>query len=629
MLIHDNISALGMNKRICRRDFLNSFLLASGSALLTSQTPLDLLAQQPSWGGYTGVGDYASANGNTMEVMLAGHAVRDGAFDSPTAEAAGTEELFDLVVVGGGISGLAAALYFKDLAKSKQTCLVLENHPIFGGQARRNEFVVDGQRLMIPQGSNWFQIPFPSPLIEPFYARIGVDYHEFKYQEWGGPPPAMPLSRNNYHFARTLPPPPNFGFWFGAKYGQHPGMWVVDPWRNIDRLPLSSELRSDFARYLKAVEKYHKSPPLDTEAELRRLDPLTAEDVLMERFGLSREFIRMFVAPHLGAATGLGADALTGTHYRVFGPGPDILQHSFPGGNTGFSRHIVKTLIPDSIPGPRTIEAVCKNRVNFAALDRPSNEVCIRLRSMAVRVEHEGEPEKSTLVRIMYARDGKVHRVKARAVVMAGGGWITKHVVRDLPRRHREAYDQFNYSAAVVANVAVHHWRFLHKLGLSGGRWFEGFGFWTEVRTTATFGSDTSKIGPDSPTILSVIAPFYYPGLPVAEQCSKGRAELLSTPFRDFEFKVRDQFDQMFAASGFDAKRDIAGIILNRWGHHFIVPQPGFVYGKDGNRPPGEVLRNSPFGRIAFAHTDLTGGNGHHLSIQEAHRAVSQLLPAL
>jgi len=85
----------------------------------------------------------------------------------------------------------------------------------------------------------------------------------------------------------------------------------------------------------------------------------------------------------------------------------------------------------------------------------------------------------------------------------------------------------------------------------------------------------------------------------------------------------------MFSNSGFEAKRDIAGIILNRWGHHFIVPPPGFVYGKNGKPAPGEVLQKAPFGRIAFANTDLTGDSGHDLAIQEGHRAVTQLLPVL
>ena len=616
---------LGMNARICRRDFLNSSLLASGSVLLNSLTPLQLLAQQPEWGGYTGVGDYAGANGNTEEVMLAAHAVRDGVFDSSPASVVDTGEVFDLVIVGGGISGLASALYFKDQASPQQTCLVLENHSIFGGHARRNEFMVDGHRLMAPQGSNMCGKPGHG-LLADFYARIGVDTDEFKYQEWGGPPPAMPLSHDSYAHYRTLPSPPNFGFWFGPKFGQKPGKWIVDPWNNLESVPLSPQLRSDFAKYLKLVIEHQKSPQVEPEAELRRFDTVTME-VLAQRYGLSREFIRLFNAPHIAAGYGVGPDAIAGSEYSlIFGMrGPDTNQHSFPGGNTGLTRHIVKTIIPDVIPGPRTLEAVCRNRINFATLDRPANQVRIRLRSTVVRVEHDGEPGKASYVRVMYARGGKVYRLKARTVIMAGGGWITKHVVRDLPSTHREAYDQFNYNATLVANVAMRNWRFLHKLGLSGGRWFEGFGYWTEVRTIATFGSDSPTIGPDSPTVLTVIVPYFYPGLPLAEQCSKGRAELLSTSFREYERKLREQFTDMFSMSGFDARRDIAGIILNRWGHHYIVPQPGFKYGEDGKPAAREILRQAPFGRIAFANTDLTGVSGHVTAIEEAHRAVMQL----
>ena len=623
--------ALGMTARIRRRDFLNSALLASGSVLMKSLTPLDLMAQQPSWGGYTGEGDYAGANGHTMEVMQGAHAVRDGAFDSSPASTTDTGEVFDLVVVGGGISGLAAALYFNDQAKSNQTCLVLENHPIFGGQARRNEFIVDGQRLMAPQGSNMCGEPGPG-LIGDFYARIAVDPRKFKYQEWSGPPPAMPLSRDSYSHYRTLPSPPSFGFWFGPKFGQRPGKWVVDPWNNLDQLPLSPQLRADFAKYLKAVLESQRLRGIGwNDPALQQFDGVTAEDVVTEKHGLSRDFLRLFSSPNIAAGYGVGPDALAGSEYPlVYGMrGPYTLQHSFPGGNTGIARHIVKTLIADAISGPRELEAVCRNRISFSTLDRPANKVRIRLRSTVVRVEHEGEPEKSSHVLITYTRDGKVYRLRARAVVMAGGGWITKHVVRDLPPTHREAYDQFNYSATLVVNVAMRNWRFLHKLGLSGGRWFEGFSYWTEVRTVATFGTDSSTIGPDSPTVLSLIVPFFYPGLPAAEQCSKGRAELLSTSFRDYERKVREQFTDMFAPSGFDPQRDIAGIILNRWGHHYVVPQPGFKYGKDGKPAPRDILRNTPFARIAFANTDLSADSGHIDAIQEAHRAVGQVLPVL
>jgi len=81
----------------------------------------------------------------------------------------------------------------------------------------------------------------------------------------------------------------------------------------------------------------------------------------------------------------------------------------------------------------------------------------------------------------------------------------------------------------------------------------------------------------------------------------------------------------LFSSLGFHSRRDIAGIILNRWGHAYLSAQPGFFFGKDGKPAPGEILRNHPHGRIAFANSDLTGIMDHRASILEAHRAVGQL----
>ena len=105
-----------------------------------------------------------------------------------------------------------------------------------------------------------------------------------------------------------------------------------------------------------------------------------------------------------------------------------------------------------------------------------------------------------------------------------------------------------------------------------------------------------------------------------------GRAELLATPFREYERQIRQQFTDMFSRAGFDAKRDIAGIILNRWGHAYLTPPPGFFFGRGGKPGPGEVIRAAPFGRISFANTDLSGVADHRSSIIEANRAVEQLL---
>jgi spermidine dehydrogenase len=622
--------ALGLNEPICRRDFLNAALLASGGALLSSMTPAQLLAQQQqTWGGYTGEGDYRNANGNTREVMQAAHSIRDGAFDRVPADVIDTGELFDCVVVGGGISGLAAALYFHDqVPRPDRKCLVLENHPIFGGEAKRNEFVVNGQTLIGPQGSNQWFPPIAGSMVAQFYERIGFDWNAFQYQTWGAADPEIPLSKTSYEFLFQMPP--TFGFYFGGKFGSKPGVWLKDIWtKKLEGTPIPRSERVDLLRWKNPSSHQQRSKYPGDEIS-RRLDAMSVEDYMIQDLGISRENIRKYslALGHI-EAWGLGPDALSAyAGYQYLPNAGHGLKdlHAWPGGNAGVARQIVKTLIPDAIEGTDTMAAIERGKVNFASLDRKDNPVSIRLGATVARVEHDTDPARSNFVNIIYSLGGKTYRVRALSAIMAGGCWITPHIVRDLPATHREAFSQFNRSACLVANVAVRNWRFLYNLGISGGRWFDGLGLWTEVRKMALFASDQKTIGPDSPTVLTLYVPLFYPGLPTKEQGTKGRIELMSTSFVDYERQIREQFTEMFGPSGFDARRDIAGIVLNRWGHAFVNPQPGFFFGKDGKPAPRDVLRNAPFGRIAFANTDLSGVMDHPNAVMEGHRAAYQVL---
>jgi len=209
---------------------------------------------------------------------------------------------------------------------------------------------------------------------------------------------------------------------------------------------------------------------------------------------------------------------------------------------------------------------------------------------------------------------------------MAGGSWTTKNVVRDLGTAQREAYGQFYRSPAMMANVAVRNWKFLAKLGITGCRWFEGVGSYMQVRKIALVGADSPTISPEQPIMLALKVIFPFPGLPTDQQGHRGRYQLISTSFREYERQIRQQFDDMFSRAGFDPKHDIAGIVLNRWGHAYLSPQPGWYYGKDGKPSPRDLLRAEPFGRIAFGNTDLSGNMDHRASILEADRAVRQLL---
>jgi spermidine dehydrogenase len=618
--------ALGMDQPISRRDFLNSTLIGSGALLLSSMSPLELMAEED-WTGYGGIGDYRNSNGNTREVLEAGHQIRDGVFEILPADLIDTRETYDCVVVGGGISGLAAALLFQRLAGTGKKCLVLDNHPIFGGEAKRNEFLVDGQRLIAHQGSAFFPVPFPHSSIGRFYESIGLANPRLTYQSWSGSSPEMPLPTTPYPDTG-----PNYGFYFGTKFGQKPGIWLVDPWtKKLEGAPISSQTKAELLKW-RAGDSSFQRPQYYGDEISRRLDAISLEDHIIERYGISRETVRQYLSPVAGGGSGLGADAISAfADYAadLLHPMDDSDEtgaQMFPGGNTGFARLITKTLIPDSIAGVQRLEDICRNEVNFAALDRPGSPTRIRLRSTAVWVEHDGDPAKAETLTIAYTQASKVYRLKAHAAVMAGGNWTTQLIVKDLPDAHRETYRQFHRSPCLMVNVALRNWRFLYNLGMTGCRWFEGIGDYMEIRKMATIGPYSQTINPDSPVVLTLKILYTYPGMPAEQQGHRGRGEMLSTPFREYEQRIREQFTEMFARSGFDPKRDIAGIILNRWGHAYLNPQPGFFFGKNGQPAPRDILRNAPFGRIAFANSDLAGIMDHRCSILEASRAVEQLL---
>jgi len=636
---HDE--TLGLNEPISRRDFLDGMLLASTAFAAGVACPFSLGAQTKGpapvagWTGYSGEGDYKGSAGNTEQVLQGAHGVRDGKFDKEPTDVTETGEVYDCVVVGGGHAGLSAGLFFNRRADAKRNCLILDNAQIFGGVAKRNEFVVDGHTLYAPQASVHFQPPYPDSFLKSVYDTMGLDWDAFKaYQKWQGPSPEIALPRSPYGEGK-IDGKPALGFYFGEKYGHMPGIWVTDPWgKKLEGTPFSETTRKEMIA--RRAEK-PVVPPLvyDYPGDVisRQLDSMTLEDYFVRTYGISRETVRLMDASEAAGGFGLGPDALSGFllyEWSKILPTVDDSMESgiqmFPGGNSGLTRLMVKTMIPGAIDGPRSMENVWKRSINFDALDQPGARVRLRLDSTAVRVEHMGEPSKAEFVSVTYTKSGTLYRVKARTVVMAGGGWITKHVVRDLDDTRKASYEQFNYSPYMTVNVAIRNLRFLYKLGISSAQWFDGFGRYVNVRKSALFGVDTDVVGPDLPTVLTFFVDFAKPGLPARAQGQLGRAELLSTPFADYERRMREQMTEMFAGSGFDAKRDIAGIVMNRFGHAFINPQPGFFFGIEGKPAARDALRDGPFGRIAFSHSDLSGAMDHRNAYIESHRAVSQLL---
>lgn len=628
---------LGIDREITRRDFINATLLGAGAFLLDLPAPLHLRAQTGSWDGYGGVGDNANSHGDTEEVIRIAHGMRDGRFVDAAAGVTDTGEAFDLVIIGGGMSGLGAAYHFKKMSRPGQKCLILENHQVFGGEAKRNEFVVNGQRLIGPQGSNSFiVIDEPNAYGYHIYSELGIPRH-FQYQNLNPDLAMLRFDRTNYGFMLWHDIHASVGYLFRDRRTGESG-WMSDIWkRRLEGSPFPGEVRKDLLIWRDGTKRYHEGDDFE-----QWLDTMTYKNYIEKVMGLNPAVTR-YADPVLASSIGLGCDAISAFGaYQVAMPGfqgftggysrlaliRESDWHSLPGGNDGIMRHLVKALIPGAISGSARFEDILNGPIDFGALDNSESSIRMRLGATAVRIRHDPEPEKSDFLLITYIKGGKLYRLKARCAVVASGGHVSRRIVSDLPGEYGQALSNFHHSAFMVVNVAVANWRFLYKLGVTACRWFDGFGFSCNIRQPMIVGDYRPPLDPERPAIITFYVPFYYPGLPAKDQGIKGRMELLSTSYSAYELKIREQMLGLFGRWGFDPRRDIAGIILNRWGHAFVNPQPGFYFGKDGSPAPRYLLRKR-FGRIAFGHSELNGHQHWVGAIEEGRRAAKQAMAVL
>ena len=631
---------------ITRRDFVNGMAVGVGGALTagalpafggSAPDPLALLLGAD-WHGYGGVGPYRESHGNTPEVVEAAHRVRDRRIPADPQGLEPVEE-FDLVIVGAGMAGLGAALEFSQRRRSGQTCLVLDNHPMIGGEAKENEFLVNGERLIAPQGANGFFVPeVPADLSEArgdpyYYAALGIP-REFAYPEWPKRMKPLKFCRDNYgYLVAGLQRNTSVGHFFGDA-GDGQGAWAVDMFRRqLADTPLPAETHEDLLAWFRSGAARRFDSP---EQARRALDMMSYEQFLRDELGLGDAGAR-YADLFLASACGLGSDAVSAYAAwqmpmpGLFGPmPPDARRVSFPGGNSGFVRYFLKRLVPDSIEGGASFADIITRPIRPEALDRPGQPIRMRTRSTALRVAHDGPAGKAGSVSVVYARNGRYHGIRAKAVVMATGSWMNPYVVDDMPPPYREACEKFVHAPFLVANVALTNWRFLYELGITAAIWDRsegGFGFTCNIRNPMHVGDYKPPLDPDRPTVLAFYTPFHSPGLDPVAQVTLGRAELLGTSYPDYEARIIRQMTRLFGVAGFDPARDVAGLILNRWGHAYSVPYPGFYGGANGT-PPRDTLRKN-YGRIAFAHSELDGLQHYGPAADEGRRAFRQLADAL
>jgi spermidine dehydrogenase len=606
---------LGLDARISRRDFVNGVLVGTAAtALSASSSNLagTLADGEDTFTGYGGVGDYARANGNTWPVVQAAHRLRDGQYDAAafaTAKAAGD---FDLVVVGGGIAGLSAAYYFIKAAGAGRRVLVLENHAMLGGEARQNEFLVDGERLLGPQGSNDFTVPQAGAgsLLDSFFAEFALP-REYAWQSWDPKLRPLRFARDNYsNMDGFQESQVDIGYFFGAA-GWHKNIWM----NALAETPFSAAARRDLLKW-----RANHGPV--SQAENRHLDTITYKDYL-ERVCAYDPGVTRMVEPIVGLLSGVSTDAACARLGRQLVEAPDRpMAVSFPGGNSPFPRALLRGLLPDSLPG-KDFSSLMYAPVNFDALERDGQPVRVRLNATALRVEHVGGKGGSHALAITYERAGSLSSVAARAVVMASGGWINKHTLVDMPRDLRAAYEQFSYAPALIVNVALRQWRFLYDMGITACRWFDvddGIGYCCNIRQNMVTAGHSPVLHPDRPAVLSFYMGLPIPGLPAAVQGATSRARFLATPYADFELRIRRQMLALFAGHGFKPERDIVAIVLNRWGHARLIEPPGFHYGVEGRPSPLERVREG-YGRVAIGHSELNGAQHWGSALEYGKRA--------
>jgi len=597
---------------ISRRDFLNGSLVAAGSALARPAGS----AVADTFTGYGGVGDYAQANGNTWPVVQAAHRLRDGGYSEPALTAAKDAGQFDLVVVGGGIAGLTAAHRFRQLRGATARILILENHAMPGGEARQNEFEVDGVRLLGPQGSNDFGLPGQrsDSLTDSFFAEFELP-REYQWQLWEGTLKPLRFARDNYsNMDGFQESQVDVGYFFDRKQGAVSPSWHRNIWSAaLKDTPYSEAARRDLLRWRADYGAV-------SEQENRYLDTLTYRDYLEKLRGYDAAVTRM-VEPIVGLLAGVSCDAACARLGRQLVQDPTRpMAQSFPGGNSPFPRALLRALLPAALPG-RDFDSLLYGKVDFRALDSSTQDVCMRLEATVLRVRHAGA--KADEVAVVYEQGGRLFAVRAGQVVMASGGWVNKHLLGDMPEDLRAAYGQFGYAPALIVNVALRQWRFLYDLDVTACRWFDdtdGIGYCCNLRQNMVTERHAPALHPDKPAVLNFYLGLAVPGLPAATQGVAARARLMSTRYADFELLIRRQMLTLFGASGFNPKRDIAAIVLNRWGHARLIEPPGFHYGVDGKPSPLERVREG-YGRISIGHSELNGAQHWGAALEYGRKA--------
>jgi len=628
-------SPLGEHRSIPRRDFLQGALVAAATTLtgplLKAYADTSAAAQVGTAGYYPPA--LTGMRGSTAGTFEDAHAVRDG---RRTGAATDTGESYDLVVVGAGISGLSAAHFFRARTSAASRILLLDNHDDFGGHARRNEFQLDGRLHLLNGGTLEIDSPRPyGPVPTALLRELGIDVEGLsrrveqpKFYESLGLRSGVFLDRETFGADKLVV-----------------GRGVVPVRQLLADSPLSARARQDIERIEEGSIDF--MPGLSSPAKKLQLSKISYSQYLRDYVKVEPATIAFYQCRTHGE-WGVGIDAVSALDCWGFGmPGfkglkltPGVIDRMgytpsgyaatggsatlhFPDGNATIARLLVRNLVPAAMPGS-TVEDIVTARANYSRLDEAAAAVRIRLNSTVVRASNVGDG-----VEVTYLRNGAPYTVRARSCVLACWNMMIPYLCPDLPAAQKEALHKLVKTPLVYTSVALRNWESFNKLKISRVYAPGGYHSSFALNWKVDIGGYRSSTSPAEPILLHMTRTPCKPnvGLTEHEQNKAGRAELLETPFATFERNIREQLGRTLAGGGFDPARDIEGITVNRWPHGY-APEYNPLFDPEG--PPEQranVLGRAPFGRIAIANSDAGGAAYTDSAINQADRAVNELLP--